>query len=92
MVEDLIVSCCTEVNNSVANECHMNPDVRKWTSMSKGSDNFVSLHGRRSKGRGRGLVRETTRKRGGMRGTPARKPLFSPSHLLIKKITKITQL
>ena len=55
MVEDLIVSCCTEVNNSVADECHMNPDVRKWTSMSKGSDNFVSLHGRCSKGKGKGI-------------------------------------
>ena len=41
MVEDLIVSCCTEVNNSVADECHMNPDVKKWSSMSKGSDNFA---------------------------------------------------
>ena len=44
------------------------------------------------KGRGRELGRETTRKGGGRRGTPARKPLFSPSCLLIKKITKITQL
>ena len=40
------------------------------------------------KGRGRELGRETTRERGGRRGTPARKPLFSPSRLLIKKITK----
>ena len=42
------------------------------------------------KGRGRELGRETTREGGGRRGTPARKPLFSPSRLLIKKITKIT--
>ena len=55
MVEDLIVSCCTEVNNSVADECHMNPDVKKWMSMSKGSDNFASLRGRRSKGKGKGI-------------------------------------
>ena len=44
------------------------------------------------KGRGRELGRETTRERGGRKGTPARKPLFSPSRLLIKRITKITQL
>ena len=37
------------------------------------------------KGRGRELGRETTREGGGRRGTPARKPLFSPSRLLIKK-------
>ena len=43
MAEDLIVSCCTEANNSVANECQMNPDVKKWTSMSEGHDNFVML-------------------------------------------------
>ena len=43
-------------------------------------------------GRGRELGRETAREGGGRRGTPARKPLFSPSHLLIKKITKIRQL
>ena len=29
MVEDLIVSCCTEVNNSVADECQVNPDVKE---------------------------------------------------------------
>ena len=40
MAEDLMVSCCTEANNSVAYECQMNPDVKKWTSMSEGSDNF----------------------------------------------------
>ena len=35
MAEDLIVSCfSTEANNSVAGECQMNPDVKKWTSMS----------------------------------------------------------
>ena len=56
MVEDLIVSCCTEVNNSVADKCQMNPDVKKWTSMSKGSDNFASLLGRRSKGKGKGIT------------------------------------
>ena len=27
MAEDLIASCCTEANNSVADECQMNPDV-----------------------------------------------------------------
>ena len=37
------------------------------------------------KGRGRELGRETTREGGGRRGTPARKPLFLPSCLLIKK-------
>ena len=43
--------------------------------------------------RGRELGRETTRERGGRReegggrkGTPARKPLFSPYRLLIKRI------
>ena len=66
-----------------------------------------SLRGRRSKGKGKGITargegnygargrelgRETTREGGGRRGTPARKPLFSPSRLLIKKITKITHL
>ena len=45
------------------------------------------------KGGGRELGRETTREGGGRRGMPARKPLFSPSRLLlIKKITKITKL
>ena len=43
---------------------------------------------RRGSGRGRELGQETTREGGGRRGTPARKPLFSPSRLLIKKITK----
>ena len=40
------------------------------------------------KGRERELGRETTREGGGRRGTPARKPLFSPSRLLIKKNNK----
>ena len=40
------------------------------------------------KGRGRELGRETTRERGGRRGTLARKPLFSSSRLLIKKMAK----
>ena len=45
------------------------------------------------KGRERELRRKTTREGGGRKGTPARKPLFSPSRLLVKKkITKITQL
>ena len=44
MAEDLIVSCVlSEANNSVADECQMNPGVKKWTSMSEGSDNFVML-------------------------------------------------
>ena len=60
-----------------------------------------SLRGRRLKGKGKGALgkgvlgaRETrgAREGGVRRGTPARKPLFSPSRLLIKKITKITQL
>ena len=32
MAEDLIVSYCTEANNSVAEECQMNRNVEKWTS------------------------------------------------------------
>ena len=64
-----------------------------------------SLRGRRLKGKGKGKgkgalgkgvlgARETrgAREGGVRRETPARKPLFSPSRLLIKKITKITQL
>ena len=43
MAEDVIVSSCTEANNSVADECQMNPDVKKWTSMSEGSNNFAML-------------------------------------------------
>ena len=43
------------------------------------------------KGRGRELGCETAREGGGRRGTPPRKPLFSPSSLLIKKIAKIRQ-
>ena len=55
-----------------------------------------SLRGRRLKGKGKGVLgaRETREAREGgvRRGTLARKPLFLPSRLLIKKITKITQL
>ena len=32
MAEDMIVSCCTEANNSVAEECQMNRNIKKWTS------------------------------------------------------------
>ena len=46
-----------------------------------------SLRCRRSKAKGlRELGCETTREGGGRRGTPARKPLFSPSRLLIKLV------
>ena len=41
--EDLIVSCCTEANNSGANECQKNSDVKKWMFMSEGRDNFAML-------------------------------------------------
>ena len=41
IAKDLILSCCTEENNSVADECQMNRNVNKWTSMSEGSDNFA---------------------------------------------------
>ena len=41
MAKDLFVSCCTEANNSVADECKINRDVKKWTSMSEESDNFA---------------------------------------------------
>ena len=41
MAKDLIVSCCTEANNSVADKCQMNRNVKKWASMSEGSDNFA---------------------------------------------------
>ena len=37
IAEDLIVSCCNEANNSVADECQVNPDVKKWASMSLGT-------------------------------------------------------
>ena len=40
------------------------------------------------KGRGRELGRETACEGGGKRGTSARKPLFSPSRLLIEKNDK----
>ena len=48
---------------------------------------FLSLRGRRSKGKGPGreLGRETARERGGRRGTPAKKTLFSPSRPVIIK-------
>ena len=50
----------------------------------------ISLRGKRSRGKGKAIrARDRTR---GRRGTPARKPLFSPFRPLIKKITKITQL
>ena len=54
---------------------------------------LASLRGRRLKGKGKGALgkgvlgaRETrgAREGGVRRGTPARKPLFSPSRLLIK--------
>ena len=38
---DFFVSCCTEANNSVADQCQMNRNIKKWTSMSEGSDNFA---------------------------------------------------
>ena len=39
----MFVSCCTEANNSVADQCQMIRirNVKKWTSMSEGSDNFA---------------------------------------------------
>ena len=40
-------------------------------------------------GRGGELGHKTMREGGGRRGKPARKPLFSPSGLLIKKITQL---
>ena len=59
-----------------------------------------SLRGRRLKGKGKGVLergfwargkREKRARRKGRRETPARKPLFSPSRLLIM-YAKITQL
>ena len=54
-----------------------------WMSLSS----HASLRGRRLKGKGKGVLgaRETrgAREEGGGRETPARKPLFSPSRLLI---------
>ena len=44
------------------------------------------------KGKGKGIRAPDLAEGRGRRGTPASKPLFSPSRLLIKKITKITQL
>ena len=45
MAEDVIVSSCTEAINSVADECQMSPDVKKWTSMSEESNNFAMKTG-----------------------------------------------
>ena len=46
----------------------------------------ASLRGRRSKGKGKGIIgSETACEGGGRRGTPARKPLFSPSRILFEK-------
>ena len=43
MTEDLIKLevLVLKLNYSVADECNINPDVKKWTSMSEGSDNFA---------------------------------------------------
>ena len=49
---------------------------------------FVACVAGVRKGRKRELGTETTREEEGRRGTPARKPLFSPSLLLIKKNNK----
>ena len=43
LAEDLIVSCYTNANNSVADELQMNSDLKKWTFMSEGRDNFAML-------------------------------------------------
>ena len=44
LAEDLIVSCYTDANNSVADECQMNSDLKKkWTFISEGRDNFAML-------------------------------------------------
>ena len=44
MAEDLIVSCYADkANNSVADECQMNSDVKKWTFMREGLDKFAML-------------------------------------------------
>ena len=44
MAEDLIVSCCTDANHSIADECQMNYcDVKKWTFISEGRDNYAML-------------------------------------------------
>ena len=34
---------CTEANSLAAHEYQTNPDVKKWTSMSEGRDNFAML-------------------------------------------------
>ena len=41
IAKDLILSCCTEENNSVDDECQMNRNVKQMASMSEGSDNFA---------------------------------------------------
>ena len=66
-----------------------------WRLESLSRQKRSSLRGRRLKGKGKGVLgpRETrgrARREGG-RETPARKPLFSPSRLLIMS-AKITQL
>ena len=43
LAEDLIVSCYTDANNSVADERQMNSDLKKWTFMSEGRDHFAML-------------------------------------------------
>ena len=43
MAKDLIVSCCTDANISVADECQVNSYVKKWMFMSEGRDNFAML-------------------------------------------------
>ena len=43
MAKDLIVSCCTDANISVADECQVNSHVKKWMFMSEGRDNFAML-------------------------------------------------
>ena len=43
MAEDLIVSCSTEANNSVADECQMNPDVKKRTFTSERRDRLCHV-------------------------------------------------
>ena len=73
--------------------------VVHWRSRDNTLTNCISLYFLACvvgfhKGRGteKELGHETMCEGGGRRGTPARKPLFLPSRLLIKKITEITQL
>ena len=84
-----VLTTCKAISNAFASgfvywSCDYvkNIDQRSW-------EEIACVAGVR---KGRELGRETTREGGGRRGTPARKPLFSPSRLLIKKMTKITQL